>query len=66
MIMDKESFINWISKTKLKHITALELAEIIENAFFTYLNCDVWTISDNKQYSELRQKLISNTSFICG
>ena len=63
MIMDKESFINWISKTKLKHITALELAEIIENAFFTYLNCDVWTISDNKQYSELRQKLISNTSF---
>lgn len=63
-IMDrKEVFINYISKNKLKKITSIELANIIESAFKFSLNFDVWQISDPNIYSELRNKIILDKSF---
>lgn len=59
----KEMFINWIKKNKLKHMTPIELANLMEDVFYSCLNIDVWTIEDYKKYSDLRNKIILDKDF---
>lgn len=59
----KETFIKWIEKNKLKHTTPNELARIMEDAFYSCLNIDVWAIEDYKIYSNFRNKIILDKNF---
>lgn len=59
----KQTFINWISESKLKNITPMDLANNIESSFSICLNYDVWQIRDPKTYSELRNKIILDRTY---
>lgn len=59
----KQAFINWISISKLKNTTPIDLANNIEVAFNICLNINVWQIGDPRVYSDLRNKIILDKNF---
>lgn len=59
----KSQFINWLSKDKVKNITKNELADILEDAFITYKDKNLWSIKDAKQYSILRNEICEEKRF---
>ncbi len=59
----KQAFINWISTSKLKNTTPIELANTIEVAFCVCFDMNVWEITDPKIYSDLRNKIILDKKF---
>ena len=49
--MDKrDTFINWIDEKKLKNITSVDLASLLEYSFSSYLGLNVWEIDDETSY----------------
>lgn len=60
---NKVSFINWISKNKLKNISPEDFSKLMENIFLRYLNVDIWDINNHNEFSSLRNKLLANSDF---
>lgn len=59
----KKEFIKWVAQDKIKGLSSEELSEILEDAFFTYEDCNLWGIKDPNQFNSLRNKISSNQKY---
>ncbi|WP_288146998.1 hypothetical protein [Thomasclavelia cocleata] len=64
IIVDKkEKFIVWIDKKRLNKITPLQLANVLESAFSKILCVNVWGLTDEKEFSHYRNKILDNNIY---
>ncbi len=62
--MDRKTlFINWVSSNKIKNVTSKQLANIMESAFMSFFNVNIWNIDDEELYRKLKNDLISEKKF---
>ena len=56
-------FIDWLSANKLKKVTPIIFADLLEKVFLDYFNISIWDLSDYKRYNKLRNELYKNKKF---
>lgn len=56
----RQAFIDWLSVNRLKNITPVKFANLLEMIFMLYCKKDVWSIDDPNEYNELCKGLNSN------
>ena len=49
----RQAFIDWLSVNRLKNITPVKFANLLEMIFMLYCKKDVWSIDDPNEYNEL-------------
>lgn len=59
---NKNLFLNWIDNGKIKDVTVVEFIEALETSF-DYLKLNVWDISNPKEFSNYRNKLLDDKKF---
>lgn len=59
----RQAFIDWLPVNKLKKISPVKFANLLEVVFMLYYEKDVWSINDPNEYRNLCKELISNKMF---
>lgn len=58
----KQQFLSWVSSKTIKKITPNQFADLIEDAFSTYLKKNVWSVS-KEEFPTLCDNLLNNKEF---
>lgn len=59
----RNAFINWIDEKKLKHITSVDFAALLEYSFSAYLDVNIWEITEETTYQIFCKKLKEKKQF---
>ena len=59
----KQAFIDWIPANKLKNITPVKFANLLETVFMFYYKKNIWSIDNPNEFSEFCKELNSNKIF---